>query len=168
MHRVLLFEALKLHQLLAEIASREERDETLRRALQPLDNRLLVAQLPGGEARAEVRERFLVAVLPVEDDHALHADAIDENRAQRLVGVGLRRAVLGDEAADDHAREEVHPPEHRVEDLAADVLVVDVDSLRASLAQIVVQSTGAVIHARIESELAHDIVALLAPARDAD
>src|SRR6267378_5919086 len=158
----------QLHQLLAEVLAAEERDQALGRVLQALDDRLAVLELALREALAERLQRLAIALLPVEHDHALHLDAVDEHEAQVLHRVRLGRAVVGNHAADDDARKKVREPQHRVEDLAADVVEVHIGALRAGGLQIAIQVARLVIDAGIEAELARHVLAFLAAAGDAD
>src|SRR6266480_310764 len=158
----------QLDQLLAEVAAAEQRDEASGRVLEALDDRLAGLELALREVLAERLQRLAVALLPVEHDHALHLDAVDEHHAQVLHRVGLGRVVLGDHAAEDDARKKVREAQHRIEDLAADVVEVDIGALRARGLQIANQVARLVIDAGVEAELARHVVAFLAAAGDAD
>src|SRR5438552_354655 len=158
----------QLHQLLAEVLAAEQRDQALGRVLQALDDRLAVLELALREVLAERLERLAVALLPVEHDHALHPDAVDEHQAQVPQSVRLGRAVVGDHAADDDARKKVGEPQHRVEDLAADVVEIHIGALRAGGLQVAVQAARLVIDAGVEAELARHVLGFLAAAGDAD
>src|SRR2546425_2609540 len=158
----------QLHQLLAEVLAAEQRDQALGRVLQALDDRLAVLELALREVLAERLERLAVALLPVEHDHALHLDAVDEHEAQVPHRVRLSRAVVGDHAADDDARKKVREPQHRVEDLAADVVEIHIGALRAGGLQVAMQVARLVIDAGVEAELARHVLAFLAAAGDAD
>ena len=74
-----------------------------------------------------------VALGEVEDDEPLHLTATHDQH--RGVGdpVALGRVVLRDRAAHDDARVHRDVGQRRVEDLAADVVEVQVDALRAGL-----------------------------------
>ena len=58
--------------------------------------------------------------------------------------------------------------EHRVEDLAAHVVEVDVDAVGAQLHEAGGDVLGPVVDARVEAELVDDPAALVVGARDAD
>src|SRR6185312_15940362 len=133
-----------------------------------VDDRLAILEPALREQIGEARDRFAIPVLPVEHDHALHAQAIDEDRSHARVAVRLRGVVVGDEPADDHASVPVHEAQHGVEHGAARVLEVDVDATGTRRGEIVVQLSRAVVDARVEAELAHDVVAFGPAARDAD
>src|SRR5437867_12939545 len=78
----------KFHKLLAEVLAFEQRDKALGRVGQSIDHRLAVLELAFREIAAQPFERFAVTVFPVEHDHALHLDTIDQHRTQHLVTVG--------------------------------------------------------------------------------
>src|SRR5579859_5553874 len=109
-----------------------------------------------------------MAVLPVEDDHALHAQAIDEDRAPVAHAVRIGRVVVGDGAADHDPAEKIHAREREIQDLAADVVEVDVDAFRARILELLAQTAGLVVDAGIEAELFLHVAAFLAAAGDAD
>ena len=83
-----------------------------------------------------------------------------------MTGVGV--VVLADRAADDDARLAVDARQHGVEDLAADVVEVDVDAFRAVRLQAVLDRAGLVVDAGVEAELLDDPLALRRAAGDAD
>src|SRR5439155_19094685 len=76
--------------------------------------------------------------------------------------------VLRDEPAERDAREGIQELDDRFGDVAADVLEVDVDSLRTRGPQRGEHIVGLVVDARVEAELADDVVALVLRAGDAD
>src|SRR4029079_8962722 len=104
----------------------------------------------------------------VRHDEALHLDAVGQDRLEGFHAVGFRRVVLRYQAADGDARERIHLLQHRVEDLAADVLEIAVDALRRSRPQIAAQPAALVVDAGVEAQLVHDVVALRLAAGDAD
>ena len=109
----------------------------------------------------------------VEDDEPADRQAPDQREPHQLrdpVGP-LRqrgRVVAGDAPAHRHPREGVEQGHHRVEHLAAHVLEVQIDAVRAGRLQIAGQSVAAVADARVEAQLVHDVVALLSRPGDAD
>src|SRR5262249_6725085 len=107
-----------------------------------------------------------ITFFPIEHQHPLHANPIHQDRAQPLVTIWLGGVVLGDEPADDDTREAVHHREHRVEKHAADVLEVHIDTVRAGLTQALAHVARLVVDAGVETELAHDVVALGLATRD--
>src|SRR5438270_13154604 len=155
-------------QLFSEVSSRQQIDQPTRRVFQPVHDRLPVFEPPFAEVAAERLQCLAVAILPVEHDHALDAQPIDENRAPVSHAIRLDGVVIGNRAADHHAAEEIHAREQRVEDLGADIVEIDVHAVRALLLQLLAQRAGLVIDAGIEAELLLHIGAFLAAAGDAD
>src|ERR1700687_1762957 len=133
-----------------------------------LGDRLAVLELALGEIASQALERLAVAVLPVVDNHPLHLDSIDQHRAQHYAAIRLGRAVLGDEAAHDDSREQVHQAQDGVEYHTADVLEVDIHALGAMLPQVCQQIARLVIDAGIEAQLLHDVVTFCLASGDAD
>src|SRR5712692_3923847 len=154
--------------LLPEILSLEKGDQPFGRVFDALDHRLAVFQLALREIARKRLQCFAIAVLPVEHDHALQLDAVDEHGPQILVAVGLAGVVFGDQAANHDTRIHVHQPQRGVENLAADVLEVDVDAFGAGLLEAAMELARLVVDAGIEAQLAADVVAFLLPARDTD
>lgn len=104
----------------------------------------------------------------VEDDEALHLDALAQDRAHQRrqavrPGWQLGVVVVGDDAADRDPGLGVEQREDGVEDLAADVLVIDVDAVRAGLGQSFGEVRGMVVEAGIEAEHLHGVAAFSAP-----
>src|SRR5258708_15178473 len=116
----------ELHELLAEILALEQRDETRGGVVDSLDDRLAVLELALGEAARKARERFAVAISPVEHDHSLHPDAVDQHRAHVAVSIRLGGAVLRDQAANPYALEQSHVGQRRIEDLSTHCLLRNV------------------------------------------
>lgn len=109
----------------------------------------------------------------VEDDEALHLDALAQDRAHQRrqavrPGWQLGVVVVGDDAADRDPGLGVEQREDSVEDLAADVLVIDVDAVRAGLGQSFGEVRGMVVEAGIEAEHLHGVAAFFRTAGDAD
>src|SRR2546423_3951006 len=125
----------ELDQLLAKVLTLEERDEALRRVLQAFHHGLAVLQFPFRDIGGQRLERLAVAVLPVEHDHSLDADAVHQHRSPVLDGVRLLRVVIRDQPAHHQSREEIHLAQHTVQDLAADVVEIDVDTFRTGFLQ---------------------------------
>src|SRR5581483_1166457 len=158
----------ELDELFSKVASLEERDQPFRRVLQPLHNGLAVFELVLRKAAGERLECLAVALFPVEDDHSLHSDPVDEHRAHVAIGVRLRRVVFGDEAAHHDARAHPHQLQHRIEDFAAHVLEMHVHAIGAGLRERLLQSPRLVVDAGVEAELVDDVAAFLRTAGDAD
>src|SRR3546814_11001361 len=84
-----------------------------------------------------------------------------------LTGALAADAVVGDEAADRHARAILQQRQHRGGDIAADVLDIDVDAVRAGRRELRGVVRGLVVDAGIEAERS-DGGALVGAAGDAD
>ena len=72
-----------------------------------------------------------------------------------LIAVGV--VVLRDRAADDDPRAARELREHRVEDVAADVVEIDVDALGAMLAQRLLDVLALVVDGGVEAELVDEV-----------
>src|SRR5690606_38381806 len=125
----------ELHHQLADVLPLQQTDERFRRILQPLHYLLAILDLAVGVPSAH-RLVELAVTMPViiEDDEALHAHALfqDGLEQQRQAIRPVRQAgtvVLRDHTAHGYARIGIEQWQHRIEDLAADVLVIDVDAL---------------------------------------
>ena len=81
---------------------------------------------------------------------------------------GTRGVVGGDQPAHGDAAEQVHLHQHGVEDLAADVLEVDVDALGRGGLELGGEVAGLVVDAGVEAELLRHVAALVGAAGDAD
>ncbi|MDR7297625.1 hypothetical protein J2X16_002974 [Pelomonas aquatica] len=75
---------------------------------------------------------------------------------------------MGDEAADRHAGMQVQQRQHRVEHVAADVLEVDIDALRACRCKLSGDIGRTAVDAGVEAEIADGMAALATAASDAD
>ena len=76
--------------------------------------------------------RLAIAIGEIEDDEALHLEAIDQDRAE--VPRTRRRfgcAIGGNQPANRNAAEAIHLRQRCVEDFTADILVIDIDPPRA-------------------------------------
>ena len=81
---------------------------------------------------------------------------------------GGRPVVLGDGAAAGDAAVQVHLRQAGLQNVAADIVEIDVDALRRRRLERLEHAAGLVVDRRIEAELAREPVALVAPAGDAD
>src|SRR5262249_50756151 len=97
-------------------------------------------------------------------EHAVADHVANVARARRR----RREVVLRDHPAERDPRERVDQAEHGIEHLAADVLEVDVDALRARVAERGVQLAGSIIDRGVGAELLGEPGALLAGARGSD
>ncbi|MOA20574.1 hypothetical protein D3C78_1410270 [compost metagenome] len=76
--------------------------------------------------------------------------------------------IGGNQAAQWNPRLGIEQRHHGVEDLAADVFVVDVDALAAGLGQFIGKVRALVVDAGVEAQLVDHITALVRPAGHAD
>src|SRR5262249_26319496 len=118
---------------------------------------------------AKLGDRLRHAAGPIEHDQPLHAQSLREYGAQVPRALRQLGGVVGsDQSTHGDASERVHLHKHRVEDIAADVLEVDVDALRRGGPQVGGEIAGPVVNARVQAQLGNDVAALLGPAGDAD
>src|SRR5262249_52872576 len=118
------------HHSLSEVLPREQTDERLRRVLEAGQDIFADDELTGGDPGFQIGEGGGVSVPVVGVDEALYGQAFHHEEtgdAARAVG-GRRGVVVGDRAAADDAAMVVHAEEARFEDVAADVVEVDVDA----------------------------------------
>src|SRR5690606_5548524 len=154
------------HELLADVAPLQQPDEGLGRVLQPLRDRLAVLQLARGDQRAELAECLGPQLHALGDDEALDPQAVDQHRAEVLQRHRLP-VVAGDQPADRDPAEGIHPAQHRVERLAANVVEVAVDAAGGRRPKVRVELPRLVVDAGVEAVLVDDDAALVRPARDA-
>src|SRR5690606_13480498 len=76
--------------------------------------------------------------------------------------------VLGDQAAHRDACVGVEQGHDRIEDLATDVLEIDIDAVRTGVGQVVGQTVEAVVEADVEAQLIYRVGTLVRSAGDAD
>src|SRR5260370_3892432 len=74
--------------------------------------------------------------------------------------------VLRDETAERNSRERIQLQRDRFEDLPADVLEINIDSLGRRRAKILGEIIAFVIHARVEAEFLYHQIALRFATRD--
>ena len=130
---------------------------------------------PGALAQASVRmpdaDRQVITVNVVEHNNALHAGAIDQ-QAQIVFGSLHRRCVvvLTDRAANDDAGFSIDASQNGVENLATDIVKVDINAFWAMLLQAVLDCRRAnlVINTGVESEFLDDPVAFGGSPCDSD
>src|SRR5690606_25832893 len=118
---------------------------------------------------AEVADGLMDAVGPVENDEALHLQALRQHTSEVPRARRWRRCVVrGDQSAERDAAKGVHQRQDGIENLSADVLEVDIDALRARRLEVGRQIARLVVNGSIEPEFVDQILALLRPACDAD
>src|SRR5450759_22658 len=148
-----------LYQLLAEVLTLEQSDERLGCVLDSFGDGFAVLDLARRHVATEFLDGFGPQVQVVADDEALQVCAGGEQSERILDGNGLA-VITGNEAAQRDAGADVEAFQHRVEDLAADVLEINVDALRRRGLEQFVEIRLFVIDAGIEPELITYVVAL--------
>src|SRR3954465_5843322 len=117
---------------LAAVVARQQSDQRLRRVLEAVDDVLLHLQLPGCDPCLEVGERALAFLHVVHHDEAWHDEPFHHDQAghaARAVCRG-RAVILRDRAAAGDAAVIVHLRQTGLENVAADIVEIDVDALR--------------------------------------
>ena len=140
--------------------------------LEPGDDGLPVPELARRPQPAQGVEGLGPAIKVIGDDEsahrrALHVDLVDVDQPAPP-GALARVVVLRHHAAQEDLGVEVQPHEQVVHDRAADVLEVEIDTVRGSGVKQVAPGRVTVIDARIEAEFVNDVAALGRAARDAD
>jgi hypothetical protein len=102
----------------------------------------------------------------VEDDEALDQRALDEQVAEGARPGGGSSALLRDQPAQRHPGADVQPGEDRVHQGAADILEVDVDTVRRRGLELGGPVVGAVVDGRVEPEFVGQQRTLLRATRD--
>src|SRR5262249_7208488 len=82
-------------------------------------------------------------------------EALHDEESRHAAGsaAGRARVVLGDGATADDATADVHQKQRRLQDVAPDVVEVDVDALRARRGERAREVRGLVVDRRVEAEL---------------
>ena len=109
----------------------------------------------------------------VENDEAAHGDALLQEEphqpAQAVRPLGKRGCViLGDQPAKRDARSRVEKRRDRIENLAADILEIDVDAVRRRGLQLLGKTVRLVVDAGIEAERVGGMGAFVRSTGDAD
>src|SRR5437868_10656732 len=160
------------YHLLAEIAARQHVDERGRSRLETLGDRLAEFEAAGAEPFHQLVERLVAPRQVAADAEALQHDTLveeDADVAQALTTFwAFAAVVLRDLSADRHARIHIEARQHGIEDVAADIVEIDVDTLRCGPGERGVDGARLVVDAVIEAEVGDDVAALLRPTGDAD
>ena len=140
--------------------------------LEPGDDALPVLQPTRHPQGCQRLEGLRPPVEVVGDDEpahrrALHVDLVDVDQAAPR-GALARVVVLRHHAAQEDPGVEVQPHEQVVHDRAADVLEIEIDTVRDSGVEQVAPGWVAVINAGIEAEVVDYVAALGRSPRDAD
>jgi 4-amino-4-deoxy-L-arabinose transferase-like glycosyltransferase len=160
-------------QHLAEVLAAQESDQGAWGVLQAVDDVLAVLDSPLSHHRPDLGQEVRLLLRKVEHDEPAQRQPLDQDLShqhrdpiaadRRLCGV-----VLRDEPADRHSCERVEEWQNGVEDGTADVLEIDVDSLRAGGFQRLGEIRPSVVDACVEPELLYDILALALAAGNPD
>src|SRR6266513_2308571 len=154
--------------LFAEILAAQQADEGLGRIAQSLDHAFPVLEPPLPQPLLEILARGRVARGMIRNDETLQLHAVYQEGPDVFQAVGLGQVVLRNQPAQRDTGRPVQAPQRGVEDLAPDVLEMDVDAVRRRLGQIIRQPARFVVHARVEAEFFDDVAALFGSAGDTD
>ena len=145
-------------------------DQRLRRVLEAVDDVFLHLQLAGGDPGLQVGQRRVALVHVVHHDEALHDQALHHDQAGHAARAVRRRhaVILRDRAAAGDAAAIVHLRQAGFENVAADIVEIDVDALRRRGPQRLVGRAVLVIDRGVEAEFGGQPVALVLAAGDAD
>ena len=123
---------LHSHHALATTFAGEKSDQGRGRVLKSVDDILLNLQLPGLDPCAQIDDRPVALVEIVHDNEALHGEALDDDQARYAAGSSRGRSavILRHSAATGDAAVQVHLEQACFENVAADIVEVDVDALR--------------------------------------
>src|SRR5438552_2374228 len=122
------FTPSKFYNQFSGVAASEEHVDGVGRLLQSFHDGLAVLQLSEHFPMTELCRGFHEARSIIHDDEALDAETLDQNGGE-AGHAGISLGVAGNQAAEDDAAMEIHAAEHRLHDVAADVLKMDVDAL---------------------------------------
>ena len=161
---------LQLDHPLAAVLAGQQSDQRLRRILKAIDDVFLDFQLAGGDPRLQVAQCLVALIHEVHHDEALHDQALHHDQAGHAARPGRRRhaVILRDRAAAGDAAAIVHLRQAGFENVAADIVEIDVDAFRRRGLQRLERRTVLVIDRGIEAEFAGQPVALVLAAGDAD
>src|SRR5204862_4289437 len=136
------------------------------RLLQSFHDGLAVLQLSEHFPMTELCRGFHEARSIIHDDEALDAETLDQNGGE-AGHAGISLGVAGNQAAEDDAAMEIHAAEHRLHDVAADVLKIDVDALGSGCGKFFLPVRMLVVDGGIEAEILGDPCAFVVAAGDA-
>mmetsp|Transcript_6870 Transcript_6870/g.21112 ORF Transcript_6870/g.21112 Transcript_6870/m.21112 type:complete len:315 (-) Transcript_6870:184-1128(-) len=142
------------HQHLASICSTHHVAERGARLLQAMPNVHLDCNLLFCEVATHVRLKGLSILLDqVADDEALHQQALGDDVEQVFDAVVFvcRAVVLADGSARDHAAKRVHALQRRLQRLPTDIVVVNVDAVRAQLGERLFRRRRLVVEGVVEA-----------------
>src|SRR5262245_34813083 len=156
-----------LHEHLAGVATAQEPDERLGRAVEPIDDVLAVLQPPLAYPATTIGEELRHAIDVVADDEAADRHTIEQHGSEVRPGGQLGGVVLRDDAAERNTRKRVDEAQHGLEHVAADVVEVHVDPVGTRLAKHGREIGDSIGHTCVEAELVQHEVTLVLRAGDA-
>src|SRR5215467_7566038 len=120
------------HHALASVLACEQSDQRLGRVFQSLDHVLLDFELPSLDPSLQLRDRNLSLFEIVRHDEALHHQSLDHDEARDAARTRHRRGtVVGrDRSTTDDASTHVHESKAGFENIAPDVVEIDVDAIQ--------------------------------------
>ena len=146
--------ALQLDHALAAVFTREQPDQRLRRVLEARDDVFLDLQFAGRHPRLQVSERLVALRHVVHHDEALHDEPFHHDQAGHAAWtVCVRHAViLRDCTAASDAAVQIHLRQAGFQDVAADIVEIDVDAFGRGGAQRLEYGAVLVIDRGIKAE----------------
>ncbi len=128
--------------------------------LQAVDDIFTVFDPPIALPCGNIAQKIAEARVVVDDDEPAHRKALGQNSSEVRARSRCRIVVVRHQTADDHARKIVEQRPNRLQDGAADVFEIDVDSVRTSARERRGEIRRAIIDTGIEAEFLNDVAAL--------
>lgn len=166
---------------LAEIAALQHIQEGLRAVLDSLGDAFAILHATVSDVSRDLFQKGAEPVVVIGDDETADGKALCQNQApqpgQAVGTFGHGHAhpaeiILADHATDRNASPDIHQRHHAVQRLAADILEIDVDTVRTLGGQGVLHLgpilDRVVIDAGVEPQFVCCEGTLFSPARDAD
>src|SRR5947207_4683656 len=140
----------KPHHLLADIAAGQHVDERSRSRVETLRHRLAKLEAASAEPVHQLLERLVPPREVGADAETLQLDGLVEDDADVAQALTLAAIVLGYLSAHGDARIHVETRQHGIQDVSADVVEIDVDTLGRGLGEGRLDGTRLVVDAVIE------------------
>jgi hypothetical protein len=121
------------HHLFADIAARQHVDEGGGSLLEAFGDRLAPFEVAGAIPCHQLAERLVAARQVIADAEPLQPDALVEDDTDVAQALPLAGVLLRDLTTDRHPSVGVEVVHHDIEDIAADVVEIDVDALRSGI-----------------------------------
>jgi len=135
--------------------------------VQAFDDRFLVLDLSEYFPLAELSGGFDESRGVVQNNEALHLEALDEDGA-KAGEAGVLLGVARDETAEDDAAVQVHARENSVHDFAADVFEINVDAMGSGGGQFFLPVWMFVVDSNVKAEVLRDPRAFVVATCDAN